>query len=277
MKSLFYIIAAFLLCFVSTTKAQINIIPIDLIVEDDLQGAQQIKLGSNEEVNVHAEHDIYFTISLKHQSSLENVRYFRLAYLKYAQTNAATSEQQVIDDPQHGITTPVLIPPVRKKKVQRSQNLFVYPYHFNSNMVPRGQRYEVTMFLVEYATFEDYIDNKNVISVLGEHSFYINVLPDTALSNENSTEPFSISSYPNPMAQQFTVALRGKTTDPTSPLTVTLFNEQGMQVREFNLTNFTRVGNDVLYRVPVATLSKGMYYCKMQQQNKVTMKTILKQ
>ncbi|MEM6720767.1 MAG: T9SS type A sorting domain-containing protein [Bacteroidota bacterium] len=267
------------------SSSSVNIINLDLIISDRLNGEQGVTLTSAPEIDVYAGHTIGFNINLKYQSSLANTRYFWFGYSKpIKDARLSLTNQQAIDIPvDDGITAPIIIPPVRKKKVSKDILTSIYPFKVKSDIIPTqiGQRFRVIVVLDEYDNAKDYLLGENGKPSAVVHSFYINVLSGAAFTQESTPIEFSMSTYPNPSIDHLTI--QHTYTTPLSapiqptPIKVIIYNDQGIFISEHTVASTTTNVNSTLYRIDTTHLVAGTYYFKLIHDGKITVKTVIKQ
>lgn len=284
MKLKYITFSAVFLFFIGTTSAQTsqfsrnNTVDITILVKDTLgvQGSQQtFEFVASETQIVHTNSNVRFRIKLDYQSSIENISYFRLYYKLTSEVNGFTI-------PNHGITVPVLIPPVRKDSTRVHVNnlhLGSYPYVITTNYVPTETSYTAQFDLVKYDNELDYIYH-------GTHtngpSIPVNLITNASNlpSTQSSENRFSITTYPNP-SEHFVIIEHFNTSTKNIPLQkipirVALFNRQGIRVITHNLMPISIKNNRELYRLDITQIPKGIYFCQIQYGEKTQVKTIVK-
>ncbi|QHI37757.1 hypothetical protein IMCC3317_31380 [Kordia antarctica] len=276
--------SAVFLFFLGTTSAQTipfsrdNTVDITILVKDTLgaQGSQQsFEFIASETQTVHTNSNVRFRVKLDYQSSVDNISYFRLYYKLTSEVNGFTV-------PNHGITVPVLIPPVRKDSTRVHVNnlhLGSYPYVITTNYVPTETSYTAQFDLVKYENELDYIYHGNHTN---GPSLPVHLITNagTLPSSQGSRNHFSITTYPNPSNEFVTIDRFNASTENIPlqkiPLQVTLFNRKGIRVISYNLMPISVKNNTELYRLDITQLPKGMYFCKIKHGKNTHVKTIVK-
>ncbi|MEM6687456.1 MAG: T9SS type A sorting domain-containing protein [Bacteroidota bacterium] len=262
----------------------VNIIDLDLIVKDVGNNEQQTIISSEPVINVYAGHVVYFRLNLKYESSLPTTRYYWFGYdapkNSIGQVPAGT---HIVDIPtDNGITAPILIPPVRKKKINRGVT-YGYPVSIVSSIIPKEneQNFDVVVVMDEYENRKDYLQGINGKPSVVVYGFTVNVLPGDAFTPQIPAAEYLISTYPNPSRDHLTVQHTyttplGTPLQPT-PLEVKIYDDQGNFVSQQTITSTDTNVYQTSYRIDTTQLVAGTYYFKLIHNGKATVKTVIKQ
>lgn len=276
MKLKIYTLTAFCLFFSVKISAQDldtatsigNQIDLTLLVEDKPLG-QKFSLHADDIHNVLALNYINYNISLNYQSGQDITSYFRIGcrFDKIAYIDPANPADPFF----LGTTAPVIIPPVKKKKVR----VFLDPsetYPFMANVIYRmnSKAYRVTIELLKYESYQDYIDGNDNYSVNATKVIYLNVLDRVA------NRAASLITYPNPSIDHVIIKPT-QTTAKNTPLEVTIYTDKGAKLSQHTLTTTSTDLNKVLYNLDTSHLKKGTYYFQLSHGGKTQFKTIIKE
>ncbi|WP_298509351.1 T9SS type A sorting domain-containing protein [uncultured Kordia sp.] len=262
-----------------------NVLDFTLLVEDTANG-QDFQLLTDDQYSVLPYNDLFFKIDLQYRSEIDNVTFYRLA----CSFDRPPSFQDP-NAPDHffGITNPVLIPPVRKKKGGKFEQvdeilrpLGTYPYLAKAEYVIRPTIYKVTVKLLEYANFTDYINNSPHYTVGPTASFILFAQNSPNPTSERSTsDAFSVTTFPNPSTKfvtfKYTREASENTISAQLPLNVVIYNDKGIQVSQHTLTSAKTKINSIYYNLDTSHLQKGSYYFQLLHRGKTQVKTIVKQ
>lgn len=251
-----------------------NIVDINFSVTDGING-QYFAITSEGEHFLPSGSDFIFRINLDNSSEEDTVSYFGIQYT-LTKLLADGTPGQVL----RGITAPVLIPPVKKKKSRVDIRLEEYPFPIPEKHILLNIKYEVKMNLVKYHSREDYLDEETLnYDILPAINFDLNAsLYTTAF--ENSLNSFSISAYPNPSTNFVTFDYTSEAIEHAilqqRLLDVTIFNDKGIKVSQHSLTSASAKANSISYNLDTSHLPKGRYYFQLLHGGKTQVKTILK-
>lgn len=277
MKMKIYTLTALCLFFFTKISAQNvdavssvgNQIDLTLLVKDGLYG-QVFDLLAEDNHNVFHQQDmITYNISLNYQSTESTTSYFRLKcefeVLQY------TSPVIPDDFPFLGVTAPVIIPPVKKKKGENIRPIGTYPYLAEVPYRIHPRNYKVTIELLKYHTFDDYMANNNNYIVSTTKVIYLNANHDMPSASE-----VSMVTYPNPSIGLLTIEYANTTTENTS-LNVVIFTNKGVQISQHTLIDSRTETNNSLYNLDTSHLQNGTYYIQLSREGKTQVKTIIKE
>ncbi len=277
MKMKIYTLTALCLFFFTKISAQNvdavssvgNQIDLTLLVKDGLYG-QVFDLLAEDNHNVFHQQDmITYNISLNYQSTESTTSYFRLKcefeVLQY------TSPVIPDDFPFLGVTAPVIIPPVKKKKGETIRPLGTYPYLAEVPYRIHPRNYKVTIELLKYHTFDDYIANNDNYIVSSTKVIYLNANHDMPSASE-----VLMTTYPNPSIGHLTIEYTNTATE-NIPLNVAIFNNKGVQISQHTLINSSTETNNSLYNLDTSHLQNGTYYVQLSRGGKTQVKIIIKE
>lgn len=254
-----------------------NKVKLLLIVKDALM-SQTFSLATDEIQNAIPHQSIRFTMDLKYQSLQDEVSYFRLKYEFFIPNKNGT-----IGLPAFGITAPVLIPPVKKKKERDElnkdrdgKNGFPFTFIVLDELI-EPEEYLVRISMYKYETYDDYI--------LGNQAFTEGPVCEFILSATEAAPipdtPVNVVTYPNPVINTLNIVYAdtntNNSTTPQHPLEVTIFNHQGFFVSQYSIANAATTSNSSSYHLDVSHLPTGTYYCELTRNGETTIKTIIKQ
>lgn len=251
-----------------------NIVDINFLVTDGING-QNYEITSENEHYVPSGSNFIFRINLDNSSIEDSVNYFGIQYTLTKLLSDGTPGEIL-----RGITAPVLIPPVKKKKAREGIRPEEYPFLIHGKHTLLNIRYEVKMNLVKYRSRYDYLNETNGYDrLLPGITFYLNASFSTA-AFENSSDSFSVLTYPNPSTNFVTFDYTHEATANAvlqqRPLDVTIFNDKGIKVSQYSLANSSTKTNRVSYSLNISHLPKGRYYFQLLHEGKTQIKTILK-
>jgi len=280
MNSKIFTLTTLLFLFIIKVSAQIpyapidNIADVDFLVTDGING-QHFVITSENEYYLPNDTNIIFRINLDNSSQENTIGYFGIQY-KLTKLLADGSPGEII----RGITTPVLIPPVKKKKTISGLRPEEYPFLIHGEHILLNTKYKVEMNLVKYRSRYDYLNETNGYdALLPAISFNLNVILGNAIS-ENSSNSFFISAYPNPSTDHVTIehvnAATKNSTSHNTPLEVIIFNDKGRKVSNHSLTNLGKKKNKTSYNLDTTHLPKGMYFFQIRHEKGTFIKTIIK-
>ena len=296
MKLKFFTLTTLFLFFIIKINAQNDIFPVPdtpisnvldfaLLVEDTNEG-QEFSLLTDDLYSVLPYNDLFFNIDLQYRSEESTVTYYRLIC---DFDRPPSFYDPSIPDHFFGITNPVLIPPVRKKRdsdlessVRPGRPIGIYPYKVKAEYVIRPTIYKVTVTLLEYANFNDYINNSPIFTE-GPKASFILFAQNTpnAVSERSTSDTFSVTTFPNPCTDFVTFKYKSEATENTIsaqfPLNVTIYNDKGIQVNQHTLNSAKTKKNSIYYNLNTAHLKKGRYYFQLSHGSKTQVKTIVKQ
>ncbi|WP_298509365.1 T9SS type A sorting domain-containing protein [uncultured Kordia sp.] len=257
----------------TSTTAQYNKIGITLSVEDSISGGQSFKLTAQDEYLIFPYRSTFFEIDLEYQSTEDIVSYFGIQY-KLCKMN-----EGIIGEIVRGVTVPVLIPPVRKKKSGFEAGARIggrqYPHKIYTRYVTEYTDYFARIILVKYDSRQDYLDETNNFQEIDTVEFdLIRHTNDNLLLN--SPESFTVTTHPNPITNQITITTQNAPS-PQAPMEVVIFNNKGIKVSNHTLVVFETTENSISYNLDTTHLPKGVYYYKFKQGTKTLVKTIIKE
>lgn len=270
MKLKIYTLTTLCLLFIVKISAQSiystssinNQIDLTLLVEDG-PSRQEFSLLAEDYHDVFHEVDfITYNIRLDYQAGQNITSYFRLR---------CHFEELASIEPLMTATSPVIIPPVKKKKREARKPTGDYPHL--AKIIYRLHRrvYEVTIELLKYKTFDDYNLGTDNYIVSTSKVIYVDARHDIP-SNRNA----SIITYPNPSVDYLTIQFTDDITEHT-PLEVVIFNHKGVKMSQHTLVNSGTKTNSTSYNLDTSHLQKGTYYFQLSHGGKTQIKTIVKE
>ncbi len=275
----FTLTTLFLCCVVNISaqnvqSAAYNNIDMLLTVKDSSQG-QRFKLTTGTDT-YYAQpfKNLIINIDLDYQSTENVTSYFGLRF-KLPQGDSVGN----VGTNSLGITAPVLIPPVSKKKAERKNpsNSNTYPYTTEVEYPILPKTYNVKVKLLKYATHRDYIEETSNFMVKDSVSF--SLIADEFTPNPN--EFVVVTTYPNPITNQITIMYaESGTQNPSAaqePLEVAIFDNTGNPVSQHILTSTSFNDTSVSYTMDTSQLQSGTYYFQLTRAGETTVKTIIKQ
>jgi len=289
MNSKIFTLTSLFLFFILKINAQSVDIPIsnelnfNLLVEDT-SGGQEFSLHTEPIYYVLPYNDLFFNLELNFLSEVDNTTFFRFR-CDFRSSNLGDP----INPAFLGITNPVLIPPVRKKKERSSQfrpdrytYLGKYPYKVEADHLIRPFIYRVTVELLKYESFLDYIDGNQNYTAGPTATFILYAQNNpTGASESSTTNSLSVIAFPNPSVNSVTFEYANEATANTIskklPLGVTIFNDKGIEVNKYILTSTSTKTNSVSYNLDTSQLPKGTYYFQLSRGSKTQVKTIIKE
>jgi len=276
MKLKFYTLTTFCLFFMLKVNAQItdpvssisNEIDLKLLVKDSPHG-QTFSLQSEKYHDVfHEINSITYNISLDYQSSQQITSYFGL---KCHFDKINNVDPIAPADPILTATAPVIIPPIKKKKREVRGYSETYPHLAKIIYRLHSENYKVTIELLKYNTFEDYIAKNDNYIVNTSKVIYLD-----ARHNISSNSELSAIAHPNPSINYLTIELT-QSMIGNIPLEVLIFNDRGIKVSQHTLTKASTPTNSALYNLDTSQLQKGTYYVQLSHGGKTQVKTIIKE
>jgi hypothetical protein len=274
------------LLFIGNTNAQEfsnasteNTIEVTIVVDSTsrvLNPRKSFRLIAPDNQSVPRFGNFRLKVNLEYLSSLSTTSYFRLAYRVYGTSNG------IVGPLSHGVTTPVIIPPVKKKILQIVEGFVAgYPYVITSNFPLTGANYTVEVELTKYETEQDQQNDSGVKILLPKIEFTFRTNAYTTARIENTTTPLNLITYPNPSTDYVIIELVNTTVNSVSkkdePLQLTIFNKEGASISTHNLIRTSVENNNSLYNVDITHLPKGMYFFQMKDGKNTQVKTILKE
>ncbi|WP_298509357.1 T9SS type A sorting domain-containing protein [uncultured Kordia sp.] len=251
----------------NASPSTVNIINMTLLAEDSTKGLE-FKFQTDDVYYATPDASIKLLIELDYQSQLKDTSFLGIRYAFKEKDNSLPSGLT------HGITAPVLIPPVRKKRPNeyRPSGEPNYPFSIDTNLHLATKTYTATITLYKYRDIDDYISNGNSKEI-AEYTFDIIVSSQnsTPLASRNLENSMLVKTYPNPSADHIIIE-QMNTTAANTPLEVVIFNDKGIKVRQYRLTST----NNAPYNLNISHLQKGMYFLQLSQGNKTQVKTIVK-
>lgn len=297
MNSRIFTLTTLFLFFVIKINAQTEPVPTSgfpisnelkftLLVED-IANEQEFKLITDDIYYVLPHNTLFFNIDLNYLSEVNIVTFYRLR-CHFNFPNLGTPPP---DPSFFGITNPVIIPPIRKKKGEiidpQSTNqpyrpLGFYPYRLEAEYTIRPTTYSVTVELLKYDNFQDYINNAPNFTLGPTATFILNAQNSlNPAMGRNATDTFSVLTFPNPSTNYVTFEYTGEATknvvSQQLPLGVTIFNSKGVQVSQHSLTGTSKKTNSLSYTLDTSHLQKGTYYFQLSHGSKTQVKTIIKE
>jgi hypothetical protein len=273
---LFTLATLFLFCLFKA-NAQVVQSPmyneIDVVLKvKDSADTQKFELATGTDTYYAMPSDRFvMNIDLLYGATEDITGYFRVKF-KFAESEVTDN----VDSLLRGITTPVLIPPVKKKK-QRSRPLdsITYPYTTDVKYPILDRNYLVTAILLRYDTLEDYLDDdsENFTPV---HSTNFCFLKTSATPLTN--EAVVITTFPNPISNHINIVYAvGSGSIQDVPLEVSIFDDSGILVSQNTLPTSTIDNTSVSYYLDTSQLPAGIYFFQLVRNGGTTTKTIIKQ
>lgn len=278
MKFKIYTLTTLCLFFMTRTTAQgisspseiRNQIDLTLLVEDG-PSRQEFRLQAEDNHDVYHEIDmINYYISLAYQSSEDTTSYFALRCTFETLTDA---DGIPLVQPLMTATAPVIIPPVKKKKSEIQRAKLDYPYIATIPYRIHPRRYKVTIELLKFETYEDYIAVNNNHTVSATKIIYLD-----ATHRISSERTAIVTTYPNPTLDHLTITYTSENAVPSTARTeVTIYNDKGIQVSQHSLVNTSTDIHKPSYTLDTSHLQRGTYYVQIMSEGKTQTKTILKE
>lgn len=279
MKLKIFTLSTLFLFFSIKTTAQVthapasNIVDITFLISDNNDDLTFV-LTHEDEYLISTELDLVFRINLNDQSELDMVGFFGLQYDIYRVSLDGLLRQHI-----RGVTVPVIIPPVRKKRVRSSESE-EYPFEIRDQTDLVQANYEVKMNLVKYHTRADYLANNENYTAYTRIGFLLIATVNHITSSRNAPDLPSLIAYPNPTLNELVIEY-SKTTPKNNfsqnvPVEVVIFNDKGIKVSTHTLTVVSG-NNRMSYQLNTSHLPKGMYFCQIKRGEKTEVKTILKE
>ncbi|AXG68655.1 hypothetical protein KORDIASMS9_00871 [Kordia sp. SMS9] len=218
--------------------------------------------------------NLFINIDLDYQPTENVTSYFRLEFKFTNPENVGN-----VGTTSLGITAPVLIPPVSKKKAERKgpSNSYTYPFTAEVEYPILPITYDVNVKLLKYATQRDYIDKTPNFKVKDSISF--SLIAEEFTPNPN--EFVVVTTYPNPITNQITIMYaESGTQNPTAaqePLEVAIFDNTGNPVSQHTLMSTSFNDTSISYTMDTSQLQPGTYYFQLTRAGETTIKTIIKQ
>jgi hypothetical protein len=182
-----------------------------------------------------------------------------------------------VDNILRGITTPVLIPPVKKKKGEgnRPLNNVGFPFTTKAGYNILNINYTVTAIALKYNTQEDYMENniENARDVASVNFSFI-----TAAAVPITNEAVVITTFPNPITDHITIKYAvGSGGIQDVPLDVSIFDNNGIFVSQHTLTSSNIDATSISYYLDTSQLQAGIYFFQLVRNGGTTTRTIIKQ
>lgn len=176
-----------------------------------------------------------------------------------------------------GITAPVLIPPVKKKKREgnRPVDSVEFPYSTEVEYPIAPKTYEVKMTLLKYETQKDYMEETQNFDPIHTTTFWLVADSPTPLANDAVV----VTTFPNPITDHLTIvyAIAPNNGAQQIPLNVTIFDHSGTQVSQHTLTSTSADASSISYNLDTTQLQAGTYFFQLVRNGETTIKTIIKQ
>ncbi|WP_298509361.1 T9SS type A sorting domain-containing protein [uncultured Kordia sp.] len=256
----------------STAPADNDFIDINLKVTDGSQN-QDFKISTESKHSLPNKTNIAFKIHLDYLSTEDTTSYLGIQYEIFERLVDGS-----VGGTLKGLTAPVLIPPVRKKKSRVENKDKSFPFSIiDTTQIAANMRYKIVMNIAKFDSQDDYEDHKNnnnntnyeIISLI---SFDINTYTANA-----ERDPFLVTISPNPVTDYITIQHTKTSIEksllPKVTLEVRIFNDKGVKVSEYSLTDT----ENAPYTLDISQLQKGVYHCQLSNGTETQVKTIVKQ
>ncbi|WP_420570943.1 T9SS type A sorting domain-containing protein [Kordia sp.] len=257
-----------------------NTLDFTILVKDGDTG-QETSLVTDNIYYVLPHNDLFFNLELVYLSERDNITYYRLQ-CRFNQSPLGIQ----LDPSFFGITNPVIIPPVRKKKgtaFDSQSHTYrpyeTYPYKIKSDYVIRPTIYNVTVELLKYDTFFDYINDTDNYVIGPTASFRLHAQNSpTPIMETTTAKSLAVKTFPNPSTNHvtFEYTYEAKTAPQKLPLDVIIYTDKGIKVSQHKLISIDTKTNSSSYHLDTSQLQKGVYFFQLSRGNKMEIKTIVK-